>query len=37
MFEAFFVFAYLKTIAMANIQLRTETTSPTILRIFSVL
>lgn len=37
MFKAFFVFAYLKTNAMAAIQLRTETTSPTILRILSVL
>ena len=35
MFKAFFI-AYLKTIAMARIQLRTETTSPTMLRIFSV-
>ena len=37
MFKAFLFFAYLKTIAIARIQLRTETTSPTILRIFSVL
>ena len=37
MFKAFFVFTYLKTNAMAAIQLSTEITSPTILRIFSVL
>ena len=36
MFKAFLFFAYLKNTATARIQLRTETTSPTILRIFSV-